>query len=109
MGKQHRRLDAAYGDFAYIVAVRHTAHIMTSKAPSGTSPPVYLYEFGLIKNHSLGTKHSDYSSHTDYLPATIKASATNKCSAASMNSYWTSFVATGDPNKVSGLASSRPE
>lgn len=119
LGAEYKRLTAAYGQYAYIAPIRHTAYFASSaSSKSGgedgslltqrqTQPPVYLYHFALNSSVLLGTNHDCATPYVTYSDSVRAISPAQKSLAAAVNDYWTSFVATGDPNAVVGKSPKR--
>jgi acetylcholinesterase len=103
-GPEFNRLAAAYGEFAYISPVRHTAHF-ASTSPS--LPPVFLYEVGINSSVTLGTGHDCATDYVTFVPNIVGLSQTQSQLAAAVNEYWTSFIVAGDPNALVGKAPGR--
>ncbi|VUC35103.1 unnamed protein product [Clonostachys rosea] len=83
-----RRLGVAYGDYAYICPIIHTAHMISKLG--GT---VYLYEFApLISEASRTAPHA---SHSDFVTYSAEATGYPGLRAVSqeMHTRWTEFVA----------------
>ncbi len=106
LGAQFKRVEAAYAQFAYIAPVRHTAHF-ASTAPSSQAP-VYLYHFALQRSVNGGASHGDQAPFVTYNPDIVNRSKTQQEIAGTMHAYYTSFVASGDPNAVKGRWPDRP-
>ncbi|KAK7229108.1 hypothetical protein V2G26_001278 [Clonostachys chloroleuca] len=83
-----RRLGVAYGDYAYICPIIHTAH-MTSKL-GGT---VYLYEFAALVSEA--HRAASHASHSDFVTrSTLGAEFPGlEAVSAEMHSRWTEFAA----------------
>ena len=114
LGKQFKRLEAAYSQFGYIAPVRHTAHfaaaaqLAAQPANAPPPPPVYLYQFAVQKSVNGGADHGDHSSYVDHAAQVVGFSPTQAQIAGYMHAYWTSFIMTGDPNAVAGRWAERP-
>ncbi|CAD6442494.1 d5e8ad5e-9d0d-4fc9-a118-99f81d94b888 [Sclerotinia trifoliorum] len=113
VGNQYRRLDKAYGDFAYISPVRQTAYFASGEhsyenAPSNSSQPkqspVYLYQYAVNSSILQGATHGDQSPFPVFSSDITHVSPTIKEIAGLMHAYWTSFIIspTGDPNAIPG-------
>lgn len=109
LGAQFNRIDAAYGQFAYIAPVRQTAKL-ASAADLTSSPktPVYLYQFAANSRANGGTRHGDQGDFSIYGPSISRLPKIHQEVAAWMHGYWVSFVITGDPNAVKGRWPDRP-
>jgi len=102
LGAQFKRLEQAYGHFAYVAPVRQTAHYAAAKVPT------YLYHFAVSSGVSTGANHGDHAAFATYSPIVVKASKTVEEISRLMNAYWTSFILSGDPNAVKGRFPERP-
>jgi acetylcholinesterase len=120
LGAEYKRLTAAYGQYAYIAPTRHTAYFTSATSGESedggcgclmsqrqTQPPVYLYHFALNRSVLLGTGHACAAPYVTYSYSVRAISPDQKSLAAAVNDYWTSFVATGDPNAVVGKSPNR--
>ncbi|KAI6711179.1 hypothetical protein JHW43_006322 [Diplocarpon mali] len=97
LGAQFKRLEQAYGHFAYIAPVRQTVHF-ASAGPS----PIYLYQFAASSSVNGGADHGTHMPWVAHVPGLKKKSKTVDTISGMMNAYWTSFVTSGDPNLVPG-------
>jgi acetylcholinesterase len=104
LGSQFERVEAAYAHFAYIAPTRYTAQC----ASVAQEAPVYLYHFAPKITEKGGTNHGDHSGYVTYDRVIVKISDTQKSIAGQMHAYWTSFVTSGDPNKIPGKYPERP-
>jgi triacylglycerol lipase len=109
LGAQFKRVDAAYGQFAYIAPVRQTVQCV-SAMESGSSPktPVYLYQFDVNRTANGGAKHGDQDDFSTYGPSVTTLPKIHQKIAAWMHAYWASFIVTGDPNSIRGRWPERP-
>ncbi|QSS66334.1 hypothetical protein I7I51_07191 [Histoplasma capsulatum] len=105
VGAQFKRVEAAYGNFAYICPVRQTVH----HASAGQQAPVYLYHWALNKTVKGGASHADQTEYETYSRGVRQISAAQKEIAGTLHAYFTSFLTTGDPNDVPGRFPDRPE
>jgi acetylcholinesterase len=103
LGPQFNRTEEAYGQFAYISPVRQT---LKYAAQGGSRS--YLYHFAVNSTVKGGADHGSHIGFPTYNPAIRDSSSTLENIASSMHAYWTSFITTGDPNKVKGRAPDRP-
>ena len=104
LGAQFRRLEQAYGQFAYICPVKHTAHFV---AQSNTN--VYLYHFAAQSNVKGGAIHGGQAPFVTHNKDIRDVSKTADEISGLMHAYWTSFIVSGDPNAVDGRYGDRPE
>lgn len=105
LGKQFKRLEQAYGQFAYVAPVRQTVHYTSQGKEDGlwgAPPPVYLYHFAASSSVNGGADHGSHTPWVSYMPERRdKGSVVDEISG-SMHAYWTSFITSGDPNAVKG-------
>lgn len=97
LGAQFTRLEQAYGHFAYIAPIRQTVHY----AASGPAP-VYLYHFAATSSAQNGATHASNSAFVMHSPGVKDKSHMLNEISGTMHAYWTSFITSGDPNKVLG-------
>lgn len=102
VGKQYKRLEAAYANYAYQAPCRQTAEF-----GAAASMPVYVYQWALESSVTDGARHGDNMRYEACTPAVMKVSESQAQIARAMNSYVSSFVATGDPS--SGLDGNLPK
>ena len=103
VGAQFKRIEQTYGHFAYTAPVRHTAHFAAAD-----DVPVYLYHFAVSSSVEGGAAHGSHQSFPTYGDEVTTVSDTIDEVAGSMHAYWTSFITTGDPNKIKGRFPNRP-
>ncbi|KAL2061796.1 hypothetical protein VTL71DRAFT_7174 [Oculimacula yallundae] len=103
-GPQFTRAAKAYGEFAYIQPVRHTAYFATSQV---SFPPVYLYEGAVNLSAPLGASHDCMASYVHYKSAVTGISESQRQLSAAVNEYWTSFIIAGNPNSIRGKSPDR--
>lgn len=94
VGAQYKRLEAAYGHYAYVCPVRQTAQF--------SKTPVYLYHWAANRTILGGANHGDQMWYETFDPSTTSVSSTHKELAGVFHDYIVSFVLTGDPNAVKG-------
>ncbi|CAK1358116.1 unnamed protein product [Cercospora beticola] len=106
IGEQYKRVEAAYGQYAYVCPVRQTSHY----ASKGQDAPVYQYHWAVNKTVIGGANHGDQIWYETMSPLVRDISPTQDEIAKYFNSYVTSFIVTGDPMKLRGRkAIERPE
>ncbi|KAI5363055.1 Putative carboxylesterase, type B, carboxylesterase type B, active, alpha/Beta hydrolase [Septoria linicola] len=106
IGEQYKRVEAAYGNYAYVCPVRQTSHC----ASQGQDAPVYQYHWAVNKTVIGGANHGDQIWYETMSPLVRDISPTQDEIAKYFNSYVTSFIVTGDPMKLQGRkAVERPE
>ena len=94
LGSQFRRIEAAYGHYAYVAPVRQTAHIASS-----SESLVYLYHWALPRT-VLGASHADNMYYETYNKTTRRISDSQNELSGTLHAYLTSFITAGDPNKL---------
>jgi carboxylesterase type B len=100
LGKQYKRLARAYGDFAYIAPVRHTAHF-ASAMDLPDDAAVWMYQFDVNGSVVNGAAHGDQGMYIVNSPDVRNLQWSRQGAIAEqMHSYWTSFVISGDVNEV---------
>jgi triacylglycerol lipase len=105
VGPQFKRVEAAYAQYAYICPVRQTANL----AAPNQAPPVYLYHWALNSTVKGGANHGDHLSYQTMDATVQEYSEAQKEVAWAIHAYWTSFIATGNPNSIRGRAGWRAE
>ncbi|KAI4717901.1 alpha/beta-hydrolase [Aureobasidium sp. EXF-10727] len=98
VGAQYKRLEAAYGHYAYVCPVRQTAIHATSAEDS----PVYVYHWATNRTVLGGANHGDQMWYETFDPSVTGISDTQQNIAGVFHDYIVSFVLTGDPNAVEG-------
>lgn len=98
VGAQYRRVEAAYGHYAYVAPVRQTVEF----AASASSIPVYLYQWAAVSSVLGGAQHADNMRYEVCDPKVVGVSANQAALARTVNRYVTNFIATGDPNDGPG-------
>lgn len=99
-GSQYRRLEVAYGQYAYVAPVRQTAELASST--SSNDQPVYLYQWGLESSKLDLARHGENMYYETCDPSRTKISPSLKELCLTLNAYIVSFIMTGDPNGVRG-------
>lgn len=106
IGAQYKRVEAAYGHYAYVCPVRQTSFF----ASSSSRPPIYQYHWAVNRTVLGGANHGDQMWYETMSPLVRDISPTHEEIATSWNSYLTSFIVTGDPMQLQGRkAIRRPE
>ncbi|KAI1494377.1 putative extracellular lipase [Biscogniauxia mediterranea] len=103
VGAQYKRIEAAYAHYAYVAPVRQTAHF------AGPHVPVYLYHWAPVSSIVGGASHGDNMDYEARTPAVCARSEAQNTLAGTLHAYVTSFICTGDPNKIAGAYGDRPE
>ncbi|CAG7983433.1 unnamed protein product [Penicillium salamii] len=104
LGPQYKRIEAAYGHYAYVAPVRQTAHFASSQGA-----PVYLYHWALPRTVVGRANHGDNMYYETYNTGITEISDSQKELSGTLHAYLTSFITTGDPNAVSGRYEQRPQ
>ncbi|KAH1371363.1 hypothetical protein KXX35_006200 [Aspergillus fumigatus] len=104
VGPQYKRVEAAYGHYAYACPVRQTATL----ASAGQEEPVFLYRWALNKTVQGGANHGDQMEYETYNPEVRGISSSQDEIAGTFHAYITSFIVAGDPNAVGGKYNNRP-
>ncbi|KOC18748.1 extracellular lipase [Aspergillus flavus AF70] len=104
VGPQYKRVEAAYGHYAYACPVRQTAKF----ASAGQEPPVFLYRWALNKTVQGGANHGDQMAYETFNPEVRAISENQEKIAGTLHAYFTSFIVSGDPNAVPGAYADRP-
>lgn len=94
VGAQYKRIEAAYGHYAYVAPVRQTAEFAS---PEGV--PVYLYQWAAISTVLNGAQHADNMRYEVCDPKVVSVSKNQLELAQTLNSYVTNFITKGDPNQ----------
>lgn len=100
VGAQYKRIEAAYGHYAYVAPVRQTAEFASE------SVPVYVYQWAAISTVLNGAQHADNMRYEACDPKVMAISRNQAELAKTLNTYVTNFIAKGDPNYG---ASDKPE
>ncbi|KAK6811633.1 hypothetical protein RU639_012543 [Aspergillus parasiticus] len=104
VGPQYKRVEAAYGHYAYACPVRQTAKF----ASAGQEPPVFLYRWALNKTVQGGANHGDQMAYETFNPEVRAISENQEKIAGTLHAYFTSFILSGDPNAIPGAYAGRP-
>ncbi|KAL5334963.1 Alpha/Beta hydrolase protein [Aspergillus crustosus] len=105
LGPQYKRIEAAYGHYAYVAPVRQTAHL----AASAQEAPVYLYNWALPRTVVGRANHGDNMYYETYNSDITSISESQKELSRTLHAYITSFITRGDPNAVPGRYVELPE
>ena len=106
VGSQYKRVEAAYGQYAYACPVRQTAQFASK---SRDNPPVYLYHWAVNTTVQGGANHGDQMKYETMEPAIRSYSSTQEQIAGYFHAYITSFISSGNPNTVKDRYADRPE
>ena len=105
VGSQYKRVEAAYGHYAYVCPVSQTAKLASCDA---SDPPIYLYHWATNTSVLGGANHADQMSYETMNAGIRDSSDAQEEIAGYFHAYITSFIVTGDPNKVRGRFPERP-
>lgn len=106
VGAQYKRVEAAYGHYAYVCPVRQTAQL---GSVSSADPPIFLYHWATNRTVLGGANHGDQMWYETMSPTVRAVSPMQDEIAGFFHGYITSFIVSGDPNKVKGRYGNRPE
>ncbi|KEF63542.1 uncharacterized protein A1O9_01520 [Exophiala aquamarina CBS 119918] len=101
VGKEFRRLEAAYGQYAYSCSVRQTASIFSSSdIPTNATrtAPVYLFHWAVNRTVLGGAGHGDYVAYETMDSNVRSISRTQREIATLYHGYLTNFIVSGNPN-----------
>lgn len=108
ISSQYRRLEAAYGHYAYTCPVRQTAAWGTTHSPD--DPPVFVYHWALNKTALFGANHGDQMRYQTYNKEVREISPAQDAVAGSFHSYCVSFITNSNPNTMKkGKFADRPD
>ncbi|PVH83859.1 alpha/beta-hydrolase [Cadophora sp. DSE1049] len=96
VGGQYRRLEAAYGHYAYVAPVRQVAYLAKQSRPR--APPVYLYHWALASSVVNGASHGNNLNYDAFDRKICAISSSQKELSGYVHAYVTSFICTGNPN-----------
>lgn len=97
-GSQFRRMETAYGHYAYTCPVRQTAIWGSKNAPP--EPPVFLYHWALNKTALFGANHGDQMRYQTYNPEVREISEAQDEVSGKFHAYCVSFITRGDPSAL---------
>ena len=103
VGSQFKRLVSSYGHYRYICPAKQTAHFAADDVP------VYLHSWPLPDSMKLGARHGIIVPYQVHHDGRCGGTAAQKKVAGYAHAYYTSFITTGDPNKMKGPFGDRPE
>jgi carboxylesterase type B len=104
LGSQYKRIEAAYGHYAYVAPVRQTAEFASTQGV-----PVYLYNWALPRTVIGRANHGDNMYYETFNHDITGISESQKELSGTLHAYITSFIAKGDPNAIIGRYSQRPQ
>jgi carboxylesterase type B len=106
VGSQYRRLETAYGHYAYTCPVRQTVIWATFH---DSPQPAYLYHWALNKTALFGANHGDQMRYQTFNKEVREISPAQREVSGQFHAYCTSFITKGDPNAIKGRFSHRPQ
>ncbi|EXJ82600.1 triacylglycerol lipase [Capronia epimyces CBS 606.96] len=107
IGPQYKRVEAAYGHYAYVAPARQTAEL-ASKTES--HPPTFLYHWALPSTVIGGATHGDNMRYETYSAGVRSLSQNQKEISGMLHAYVTSFICNhGNPNAITGRWANRPK
>ncbi|EXK46500.1 triacylglycerol lipase [Fusarium oxysporum f. sp. melonis 26406] len=106
VGSQYKRLETAYGHYAYTCPVRQTV-IWATYHPD--AQPAYLYHWALNKTALFGANHGDQMRYQTFNREVREISPAQREVSGQFHAYCTSFITKGNPNAIKGRFSHRPE
>ncbi|KAM5343238.1 hypothetical protein ACJ41O_014204 [Fusarium nematophilum] len=107
VGSQYKRLETAYGHYAYTCPVRQTVIWATSHEDP---QPAYLYHWALNKTVLYGANHGDQMRYQTYNKEVREISPAQDEVSGKFHAYCTSFITRkGNPNGIRGKFGDRPE
>jgi len=101
LGVQFKRASAAYGHYAYI------CNVLTTARQASPHAPVWLMHWDTNVSRILGASHTSHTPYKTYELAIREMSETQEKLASTLTAYLTSFITTGDPNRVKGYLGPR--
>ncbi|TKA26487.1 hypothetical protein B0A50_05324 [Salinomyces thailandicus] len=106
LGAQYKRVEAAYGQYAYVAPVRQTAQLGGRDAGQ---PPIYLYHWRVNSSLVGGANHGDQMWYETMSEKVRKTSPTQDEIARAFHGYVCSFAVSGDPNKIPAASEKKRE
>lgn len=103
LGPQYKRIEAAYGHYAYVAPARQTANFASMQGV-----PVYLYNWAFPRTVVGRANHGDNMFYETYNKEITGISESQKELSGTLHAYITSFITKGDPNAISGRYKNRP-
>ncbi|KAJ5088614.1 hypothetical protein N7456_012230 [Penicillium angulare] len=104
LGSQYKRIEAAYGHYAYVAPVRQTASFASQQGV-----PVYLYNWALPRTVVGRANHGDNMFYETFNSDITGLSEAQKELSGTLHAYLTSFITKGDPNAILGRYGQRPQ
>lgn len=105
VGAQYKRVEAAYGHYAYVCPVRQTAQYASA---SEADPPAYIYHWAQNRTVIGGANHGDQMFYECMSPSVRSVSPNQQELAEFFHDYVSSFIISGDPNEIKGRSPQRP-
>ena len=106
LGPQYKRVEAAYGQYAYVSPVRQSAKLGSANPEQ---PPIYLYHWAVKSSVVGGANHGDQMWYECMNEKIREASPSQDEIARLFHDYICSFITSGSPNKAEGNSGDRPQ
>ncbi|GAB1743290.1 hypothetical protein NU219Hw_g9134t1 [Hortaea werneckii] len=97
LGPQYKRVEAAYGQYAYVAPVRQTAELAGSDKQQ---PPIYLYHWASQSSVVNGANHGDQLWYETMDEKVRDVSPSHDALARVFHDYVCNFITTGNPNRL---------
>ncbi|KAI6880359.1 alpha/beta-hydrolase [Hortaea werneckii] len=95
LGPQYKRVEAAYGQYAYVAPVRQTAELAGSDQ---RQPPIYLYHWASQSSVVNGANHGDQLWYETMDEKVRDVSPSHDALARVFHGYICNFITSGNPN-----------
>ncbi|KAI6818497.1 alpha/beta-hydrolase [Hortaea werneckii] len=95
LGPQYKRVEAAYGQYAYVAPVRQTAELAGSDKEQ---PPIYLYHWASQSSVVNGANHGDQLWYETMDEKVRDVSPSHDALARVFHDYVCNFITSGNPN-----------
>ncbi|KAI6831523.1 alpha/beta-hydrolase [Hortaea werneckii] len=97
LGPQYKRVEAAYGQYAYVAPVRQTAELAGSDKQQ---PPIYLYHWASQSSVVNGANHGDQLWYETMDEKVRDVSPSHDALARVFHDYICNFITSGNPNRL---------
>ncbi|KAI6908729.1 alpha/beta-hydrolase [Hortaea werneckii] len=97
LGPQFKRVEAAYGQYAYVAPVRQTAGLAGSDKQR---PPIYLYHWASQSSVVNGANHGDQLWYETMDEKVRDVSPSHDALARVFHDYVCNFITSGSPNRL---------
>ncbi|KAI6908841.1 hypothetical protein D0869_07949 [Hortaea werneckii] len=101
LGSRYKRVEAAYGQYAYVAPVRQTAELAGSDKQQ---PPIYLYHWASQSSVVNGANHGDQLWYETMDEKVREVSPSHDALARVFHDYICNFVTSGNPNRLGDSA-----